>query len=246
MADAVDGGDAEAEGDGAEHARSASRRRGRRAACGAGSASPSASVAMPSGMLMANRYGQVPIDRMPAAIVGPTAAETATTSALMPMPRPSMRVRIGEAHQRRVDAHDPGRAKALHDARHRQQQQRVRQRAEQRCQREQQQPRQIDPAIADDLAQRCQRQQRDRDRQLIAVDDPDRKGRAGVQIPGDGRQRDIGDGAVDHRHDKPERDGEDRPIALRLGQAIGVLGYGGRHAVDMPQIMTSTGYRLLD
>src|SRR5436305_9074693 len=41
--------------------------------------------------------------------------------------------------------------------------------------RSQQQPRQIDAAIADDFAERRQRQQRDRDCQLIAVDDPDRE-----------------------------------------------------------------------
>jgi hypothetical protein len=51
------------------------------------------------------------------------------------------------------------RAKSLDDARQRQQQQRVRQRAKQRCEREQQQPGQIDAAIADDLTERSQRQQ---------------------------------------------------------------------------------------
>ena len=195
---------------------------------------------------MAKRYGHVPTARIAEATVGPTAAETATTSALRPMPRPSSALRIGIADQRRVDAHDPCGAKSLHDARHRQQHQRVRNRAKQRRQREQHQPRKVDPAIADDFAQRRQRQQRDRDRELIAVDDPDRKCRAGVQVPGNGRQRDIGDGAIDHRHDKTERNGENGPMALRLGQAIGVLGYGGRHAVDMPLTTTSTGYRLQD
>ena len=156
---------------------------------------------------------------------------------------PEQGARIGVADQRRVDAHDPGRAKSLHDARHRQQQQGMRQRAEQRCEREQQQSRQIDAAIADDFAERSQRQQRDRDRQLIAVDDPDRKRRAGVEILGDRGQRDIGDGAVHHRHDKAERDGEDGPIALRLGQAIGVFDDGGRHVVDALSVPRSTGYR---
>jgi len=37
-----------------------------------------ASAAMPSGMLTANKYGQVPTARMAAATVGPTAAETAS------------------------------------------------------------------------------------------------------------------------------------------------------------------------
>jgi len=43
----------------------------------------------PIGAFTANRNGQVVTARTPAAIVGPTAAETATTMALMPMPRPS-------------------------------------------------------------------------------------------------------------------------------------------------------------
>ena len=36
----------------------------------------------PSGTLTANSHGQVPTDRMPAATVGPTAVDTATTRAL--------------------------------------------------------------------------------------------------------------------------------------------------------------------
>jgi hypothetical protein len=100
---------------------------------------------------------------------------------------PQNLARIGKPDQGHVHAHDSGRAKALHDPRDGQQDQRVRQRAEQGGKREQQQPRQIDPAIADDLSQRRERQQRDRYRELITIDDPDREGRAGVQILGDGR-----------------------------------------------------------
>ena len=44
---------------------------------------------MPIGTLTANSHGQVATDRIAAATVGPTAAETATTMAMMPMPRPS-------------------------------------------------------------------------------------------------------------------------------------------------------------
>jgi len=48
-----------------------------------------AKVTRPIGTFTAKRYGQLETARMPAAIVGPTAAEVATTMALMPMPRPS-------------------------------------------------------------------------------------------------------------------------------------------------------------
>ena len=43
----------------------------------------------PSGTLMANSHCQLPSERMAAAMVGPMAVETATTSALLPTPRPS-------------------------------------------------------------------------------------------------------------------------------------------------------------
>ncbi len=56
-----------------------------------GSMRAAARVATPMGTLTAKSQGQEAIDRMPAATVGPTAAETATTKALMPMPRPSSR-----------------------------------------------------------------------------------------------------------------------------------------------------------
>ena len=132
MADAIDGGDAEAEGDGAEHRRSTSRNCERRAEYAAGCASPIASVATPSGILMAKRYGHVPIDRIAEATVGPTAGGDRDHQRVEADAAAQQRVRIGEADQRRVDAHDPCGAKSLHDARHRQQQQCVRKRAKQR------------------------------------------------------------------------------------------------------------------
>ena len=142
---------------------------------------------------------------------------------------PQHPMRIGKPDQGRVHAHDSGRTKALHDTRDGQQDQRVRQRAEQRGKREQQQPRPIDPAIAEDLSQRREREQRDRYRELITIDDPDREGRAGVQILGDGRQRDIGDRAVHHGHNQAQRDGENGPVALRHRQAVRSVGHGGWH-----------------
>ncbi|MGY4504417.1 hypothetical protein ACVWYH_008374 [Bradyrhizobium sp. GM24.11] len=137
--------------------------------------------------------------------------------------------RIGEANQRRVDAHDACRTKPLDDARGREQRQRMRQCAECGCEREQREPDQIDAAISDDLAERGQRQQRDGDRELVAVDDPDRERRACVQVGCDRRQRDIGDRAVDDGHEDAKRNGQDRLIALGLGQAVGMLDRDGRH-----------------
>ncbi len=43
----------------------------------------------PIGMLTAKSHGQSATERMPAASVGPATDDTATTVALMPMPRPS-------------------------------------------------------------------------------------------------------------------------------------------------------------
>src|SRR5690348_11943279 len=51
---------------------------------------PTATAAIPIGTLTANSHGQGAIERIPLATVGPTAAEIATTTALMPMPRPSI------------------------------------------------------------------------------------------------------------------------------------------------------------
>ncbi len=68
-----------------------------------------------------------------------------------------LRARIDEAYQRGVDAHDAGRAKSLHDARHRQHQQSVRERAGERSDGEQHESGEVDTAIADDLAKRGER-----------------------------------------------------------------------------------------
>ena len=138
-------------------------------------------------------------------------------------------MRIGKPDQGHVNAHDSGRAETLHDTRDGQHDQRVRQRAEEGGQREQQQPRQIDPAIADDLSQRRERQQRDRYRELITIDDPDRRGGAGVQILGDGRQRDIGDRAIHHGHEHAQREGENGPVALWHREAARSVGHGSWH-----------------
>ncbi len=106
-----------------------------------------------------------------------------------------------------------------------------------RGQREDHQPPLVDPAVAEDVAQRGQRQQRYRDRELIGVHHPDRIGRAGVQVAGDGGQRHVGDRAVQHGHRQAERDREDRPVALRHRHAVGWRGRGrggGRPSAGAP------------
>src|SRR5471032_1278812 len=52
---------------------------------------PRSRAAMPIGTLIANSHCQEATDKMPAAIVGPAADETATISALIPTPRPRKR-----------------------------------------------------------------------------------------------------------------------------------------------------------
>ncbi len=44
------------------------------------------------GTFIANNHCQEATDKIPAAIVGPPAADTATTSALIPIPRPKCRL----------------------------------------------------------------------------------------------------------------------------------------------------------
>ena len=182
MADAVDRGDAEAEGDGAEHGalpvETVNGARGMRQAAPAQRQCRDAERDVDGeqirpGSDRQNRRGDRRADRG-----GDRDHQRVEADAA-----PEQRARVGETDQRRVDAHDPGGAKSLHDARDRQQQQRVRKRAKQRRQREEHESRQVDAAITDDFAERCQRQQRNRDRQLIAVDDPDRKRRARRSSP---------------------------------------------------------------
>ncbi len=226
MAEAVDGGDADAEGHGAQARALPVERMRRRIGVGQAARAdrkgdeakrhvdgeqpgPGAEREDAGGDRRADRGG----DRDHQRVDADAAAE--------------QRMRIGEAHQRRIYAQDSGGAEALQDAGDRQQQQRVRQRAEGRGEGEQHEAGEIDAAIADDLAERSQRQQRDRDGELIAVDDPDREGRAGIEIVRDRRQGDIGDGAVHHRHDDAERNRDDGPVALRQRQAVRVFGHAG-------------------
>ena len=128
--------------------------------------------------------------------------------------------RISETHQRNVDARHAGGAEALQRATHRQHRQRVRQRADECREAKHCKTDHVDAAIAEDVAERSQRQQRYDDGELISVDDPDRLSRARADLPGDCRQRDVGDRAVEHRHDEAGDQRQDRPIALRKRKSV--------------------------
>jgi hypothetical protein len=130
---------------------------------------------------------------------------------------------IDKAEQGRVDAHDPGAAKTLEDARGNECRQRPGERAGQGAEREHGQTRDEDGPVAAQLAERGERQQRDRHGELIGVDHPDGTRRVGAKLGGDGRQRDVGDRAVEHRHRKADQDHEHRPQPLGLRKAVSRL-----------------------
>ena len=128
--------------------------------------------------------------------------------------------RVNQAHQRGIDAHDAGRANALQHACHCQRAKRVRQGAGNGGQREDQHADQVNPPVADDVAQGCQRQQQRQRGDLVSVDDPNRLSRCGLQLACDVGQGQIDDGAVQHRHDNSEYNHQHGPGALMRGQPI--------------------------
>ena len=130
--------------------------------------------------------------------------------------------RIGRANQRRIHAHDRGRANTLEHAGGDQRRQAVRERATDRPQGEQRKPRNINAPIPKPVAERGQRQHEHRDRQLIGIDDPHRCRGGRAEVLRDRRQRDICDRSVEdgHRQRQPDRNG--RPIAARRGQTVRV------------------------
>ena len=83
---------------------------------------------------------------------------------------------------------------------------------------------------ADQLAQRRERQQRDHDGELVGVDDPDRVGGRNPQLLPDGRQGDVGDGAVKHRQSDAERHGQNGPQAAGHRQSVRRRRYVGNGA----------------
>jgi preprotein translocase subunit SecE len=139
------------------------------------------------------------------------------------------------ADERAVHAHDRGAADPLHDAGGNELRQARRERAEQRAEREDGDPGLIDRPVAHPLAQRGERQQQRDDHQLVGVDHPDRGRGRGADLARDARQRDVGDGAVEHGHGDADRDRQHGEVALRRRQAVGVdlvgqlLTLGQRH-----------------
>jgi len=72
-----------------------------------------------------------------------------------------------------------------------------------------------DAPVAAQLAKRGERQERDRHGELIGIDHPDGVRRVRAKLGSNGRQRDVGDGTIEHRHRKAGQDHEHRPPPLR-------------------------------
>ena len=68
---------------------------------------------IPIGIFIANNQGQFPTDNIPAAIVGPAAADTDTTKALMPHTSPQKTFGINNTDQGRIHARYGSGAKTL-------------------------------------------------------------------------------------------------------------------------------------
>ncbi len=131
---------------------------------------------------------------------------------------------VDEAHQRAVDAHDAGAAEALQHAAEHQHRQRRRERADQRCRGIDHKSPDIDAAMAVDVAHRGERQQRDRDRELIRVHHPDRFGGCDPHVVRDRGQCDVGDRSDQDRHGDGDGDREHRSPPLGRRQPVGHLG----------------------
>ena len=231
MAEAVDRGDAGAEGDRVHH-RACQSKVCWRVAHAAGKRKPSAERGEPDRHVDREQTTARSQPRgSPDATVGPTAEEIATTIGVDADAAAELLARIDDAHERGVDAHDAGRAETLDDARDRQRRQRVRQRAGQRGDGEQREPGQVDAAIADAVAERGKRQQRDGDRELIGVDDPDRVGRAGIEVLAMVGSATLAMAPSSTASVRPSAI-EDRPIAPRDGQAVGMFDWSGGHRLD--------------
>ena len=127
---------------------------------------------------------------------------------------------IDETDQRRIHGHQTAGAEALQHARDQKSGQRPGAGASERGNREQQQAAEINAPVADDLAERAERQQRCDQRDLIGVDHPDHIRRAHFQVGGDRRQRDIGNRSIKRGH--PDRDGDrnNRPDPAFGRQAV--------------------------
>ena len=74
--------------------------------------------------------------------------------------------------------------------------------------------------MADDFAERAERQQRRHQRDLIDIDHPDHIGRADMEVGGNRRQRDVGDRRIQRGQRQCSEDRRDRPAPEFRGQAV--------------------------
>jgi hypothetical protein len=145
-----------------------------------------------------------------------------------------LRVRVDESDERNIDAHDPGGTQTLHQPSDRQRVERWRDRTGERGKGEQREPGPVDPAIANRVAERRQRQQRYCDCELKGVNDPDRILRRNRQFARHSWQCNIDDVPVQHGHRYRHGEGRKRQQALRVGEAVRDLSeLGDRH--DSPR-----------
>jgi len=134
--------------------------------------------------------------------------------------------RKDRAQQRRRERHDAGRAHALDQPRDDQQRQRRRERAQQRPHGEERHA--VAPAAHEPLRlpERRPGEQRGGQRELKAVDHPNRRRRGDVQFPADRRQRDVRDRAVEHGHRGRRSQCQVRATTLGDRQPVGDHGVG--------------------
>jgi hypothetical protein len=130
------------------------------------------------------------------------------------------RLRINEPDERDVDAHDSRRAQALNHPREGEHGEIRRERAGERSHSKERKPPPIDAPVAQDVAERRQRQKRDGDRELEGVDDPDRVLRRDGELARHRRQRHGDNGAVEHRHGDRHGEGQEGEQALRIGESV--------------------------
>ena len=103
-----------------------------------------------------------------------------------------------------------------------------RKRAGERGEREERKPRPIYAAVAERVAKRRQRQERDGDRKLESGDDPDGSRGRDREVARHDRQRHVDDRPVEDRHRGRHAQRHERKQALGIGEAVRDLGGLGR------------------
>ena len=117
---------------------------------------------------------------------------------------------------RQAAGREQGSAHALEDAGRDQHLGGRRDAAQERCEREPDRPDHEDPASTEPVAERAAEQDEAGEREQVAVGDPLQLGQRRVEVLTDGVQGHVHDGAVQHRHARPENGREhDRPPGRR-------------------------------